>query len=991
MNRTLFFGLTGVALAAGLTAHMLRDRQLAYTPRHAMASADKGIKGAQEYLSMLRRNLNTGEVNPGDNLAMRKAVEAFERTNSNKAVGLNWIEMGPNNIGGRIRAIAVDPGTPGTLWAGGVSGGLWKSTNSGNTWSPVPAFNSWDGGQGLNNENLCISSIAILGNGHIYVATGNTFESPSGSGGSGFLGGGLFRSLDNGATFEPVPGATPTNFFNGSDWSIVNKIERHRTEPNKLWVGSDHGLKLFDEGSNSFSNVGPSAVANQLIRAMEISSDGQTMLVGVATDAYRSTDGGQNFELLDGTPGSGFPQTGIGRLEFAISPDDANYMYAMACDAAGRMSGVWASTDKGNNWTRIWPPGFGTNGVEALDIFRDNQQGFYDNVLAVRPGHPDELWLGGVELWKTTIAGPPVQLAIAQDFVGCFFCVHADVHEITFLDAQTCFVGCDGGVYRTDAAGQFFLACNRDLNITQFYSVAYDAKGRVSGGTQDNGSLYIPLNGNTVQESVDLTGGDGFDADISQLDGNIMFTSIYGGAVFRSSDGGNNFGDFYSNRITDLGEPGDLANGLGDFYTNLRLYEDPYDENSQDSLDLVKNTKLTDTLIVADVVGTPFNYISANCSAVPLTTTWQADWFPPGTDTLFPGDSLKLNLRLWDPVQSLFAVGFAGTDGVWVTRDALNFNKASEWWQVAGNSQQVGNVNCIEWSADGNHLFIGNTSGEIYRVSGFNTAYDSASADLASATRTLTGPTLIHSGSAIVTGLAPGPQDGNDLVATFGNYGGSQKVKRTSNALAGTVSWSNIWNVPSNIAGMPVYDAIVHAEDPDIVVVGTEFGIWATDDGGATWAVENNGLGKVPVFALRQQRWNWQNNPYSPDYVTNPYVIYAGTHGRGIFRTETLLGVGGPIGDGGSSSPIFNGLTIFPNPATANEQVNVNFNLRERTEVSVTVYDMTGRVVRTIARRSMPKGDQRLGFDVNGLGTGTYILELRAGDARQTGRFVVRN
>ncbi len=990
MNRFLLLGSLGVALVASIGAHTLRDRELAYTPRHVQAGPSEGIKGAQEWLSMMRRNVETGVVDPSDHFRTRKAVDAFERTHRSKAVGLTWEEMGPDNIGGRIRSIAVDRNNPTTLWAGGVSGGLWKSTNNGNNWSQVTSFTTFDGAQGVDNENLCISSIAILGNGHIYVATGSTFESPNGAGGSGFYGGGLYRSTDNGATFEPVPGAQPTSYFGGAEWSIIDKIEYHRTDANKLWVAYDRGLRLFDETTSTFATVN-GLPGTQKVRALESSTDGQTMLANVGSDVYISTDGGQNFQLLDDQNiGFGFPQSSFGRMELAISPDDANFMYAMAASNGGQMAGVWASTDRGQNWTRIWPPGFGTGAVPALDIFRDNQQGFYDNVLAVRPGHPDELWLGGVELWKTTIAGPPQQIAIAQDFVGCFFCVHADVHEITFVDENTCFVGCDGGVYRTDAAGQFFVSCNRDLNITQFYSVAYNAKGKVIGGAQDNGSLYIPLTGNTAMESVDLTGGDGFDADMSQLDPKIMFTSIYAGAVYRSNDEGNNFGDFYSNRITALGDPGNTDDGLGDFYTNLRLYEDPYDENSEDSLTYIRKTKLTDTLVVAEVVGTPFNYISANCSAVPLSTTWQADWFPAGVDTLFPGDSLNLNLRLWDPVQSLFAVGFAGTDGVWVTRDALNFNKATEWWQVATN---VGNVNCLEWSADGNHLFIGNTSGQVYRISGFSTAYDSAHADLTSSQRSLQGPVQIfNSGSAVISGLAPGPTDGNDLVVTLANYGGNGKVRRSSNALAASPTFANIWNVPTDLAGMPVYDAIIHAEDPDIVVVGTEFGVFSTDDNGATWSYESTGLAKVPVFAVRQQRWNWQNNPYGPAYVENPYVIYAGTHGRGFFRSTTLLGVNGPDGgDNGSSNALFSGLNIFPNPAAANEPVYVRFNLRERTEVSVNVYDVNGRLVRAVSRQTLPKGEQRIEVASTDLPTGTYILELRAGTGRQTGRFVVKN
>ena len=40
-----------------------------------------------------------------------------------------WRERGPNNIGGRTRAILIDKNDPErkTIWAGGVAGGIWKT------------------------------------------------------------------------------------------------------------------------------------------------------------------------------------------------------------------------------------------------------------------------------------------------------------------------------------------------------------------------------------------------------------------------------------------------------------------------------------------------------------------------------------------------------------------------------------------------------------------------------------------------------------------------------------------------------------------------------------------------------------------------------------------------------------------------------------------------------------------------------------------------
>src|SRR4029077_1108515 len=48
---------------------------------------------------------------------------------------LVWTERGPNNVGGRTRAFAVDVANPATLFAGSVAGGIWRSTNDGASWS----------------------------------------------------------------------------------------------------------------------------------------------------------------------------------------------------------------------------------------------------------------------------------------------------------------------------------------------------------------------------------------------------------------------------------------------------------------------------------------------------------------------------------------------------------------------------------------------------------------------------------------------------------------------------------------------------------------------------------------------------------------------------------------------------------------------------------------------------------------------------------------
>ena len=960
MNRSLRLGLPALALV-GLAAYWHHDNRMSYSPRED-ATSGAGFKGAMEWLSMVRSNVITGKVEDIDYLEMRKAAMAA-MAQQGKAVGLQWTEMGPSNVGGRTRSIVIDPTDQNTIWAGGVSGGLWKSTNGANTWQNVAGM----------DENAIVASIAFLGNGHLYVATGCMFDGPSGTGGSGFIGTGLYKSTDGGSSFTLVEGPTAP-WSTSAAFSSFSKIAADPANSDGLYVGHNAGFRYYDESDDTFT-VPTNIPTGSPCRAIEVSTDGSTVIVGInANQAYLSTNNGASFALISGNGAGQLTQTGVGRMEFAISPDDPDYIYALQSNGSGQMNGVFSSTDRGSTWSRIWPAGFGTNGVPSLDIFGDNSQGWYDNVCAVRPGNPEEVWVGGVSLWKTTLSGAPEQIALASDFPGCFICVHADVHEITFAGPNIAYIGCDGGVYKS-VDGLSFTSAVRDYNVTQFYSMAFSPKGRVLGGTQDNGTQYItgaappPFH----MDALDVFGGDGFDCEISQLNKNIMFATIYTGALARSNDEGNNFGGFYDTRILALGEPGDITgNGLGDFYTNIALHEDYDDENSPYEVENVVGVAEADippggTQLVwydGDVVGVPQSAVYTNMTGSTI----------PAGEPIGP-------LTLPDKVTSAFAVGFSGSDGVWVTRDALNFLDSVQWWQVATN---IGNVNCMAWSKSGNHLFCG-VGNNVVRISGFNGAYDFDHADLTGANYGSTmSVTSSASLGAVVTGLAPDPNDDTRLMVTLGQYGGSGKVRVSTNA-TGAMNFTSVWNVPTGLNGMPVYDGIIHAGNPNIMVVGTEFGIMATDDGGTSWAFENNNIPGVPTFAVRQQKMKWDTNPYGPDYVTNPWVIYAGTHGRGIWRTETLLG----IQPGITPNDPLSTLTVFPNPVT--DQATIGFSLNDRNAVSLRVYDMNGRLVVQQDLGARAPGTHRITVDMRQQVTGAYIAEMTAGASRRTARIVVQH
>ena len=88
-----------------------------------------------------------------------------------------WVERGPNNVGGRTKAIIFDPtdATFNTVVCGGISGGLWKNTNissAASAWTRITTLP-----ENLNVQNITIdpnnSSIWYVGTGESYTGDAN--------------------------------------------------------------------------------------------------------------------------------------------------------------------------------------------------------------------------------------------------------------------------------------------------------------------------------------------------------------------------------------------------------------------------------------------------------------------------------------------------------------------------------------------------------------------------------------------------------------------------------------------------------------------------------------------------------------------------------------------------------------------------------------------------------------------------------------------------
>ncbi|WP_284698684.1 PA domain-containing protein [Flavobacterium lacisediminis] len=125
----------------------------------------------------------------------------------------NWAERGPNNVGGRTRAIMFDPTdlTYNTVIAGGVSGGLWKNTNissAGSSWTRINI-----------PENLNVTSITFDPNNTSvwYAGTGEScvFGDVNGDG--------VWKTSNAGLTWSKVLGGiSGATYFSAASSVTIN-------------------------------------------------------------------------------------------------------------------------------------------------------------------------------------------------------------------------------------------------------------------------------------------------------------------------------------------------------------------------------------------------------------------------------------------------------------------------------------------------------------------------------------------------------------------------------------------------------------------------------------------------------------------------------------------------------------------------------------------------------------------------------------------------
>jgi len=243
--------------------------------------------------------------------------------------GVPFRNVGPTVFSGRVADLEVSPDDPTHFYVAYASGGLWKTTNNGMKFEPL-----------FDNEIvMTIGDIAVdWQRNTIWVGTGEVNSSRS-----SYAGVGMFKSEDGGKTWQHK-GLGESHH--------IGRVILHPNDPNTLWV----------------------AVLGHLYSSNE------------ERGVYKTTDGGETWKKVL------YSNENAGAIDLIIDENNPNVLYAATWERtrrswdfveSGEGSGIYKSTDGGENWTQInteksgFPMGKGVGRIGLANAKIDGKEVLY--------------------------------------------------------------------------------------------------------------------------------------------------------------------------------------------------------------------------------------------------------------------------------------------------------------------------------------------------------------------------------------------------------------------------------------------------------------------------------------------------------------------------------------------------------------------------------------------------------------------------------------
>ena len=942
-----------------------------YNPRNTSQAT------AQSFMKSIRANQETGLIDPS---WMLKTTKDSQTRNDE----LNWTSLGPDNYGSMTRGIVYDNQDPTnkTIYMGTMGGGVFKSENGGITWKTV-------------TENLMVSCMAQTKDGTIYIGTGDGRGAHNQNGLSDLN----YENSFYGTGIYTLKGTTLSQIENTS--AFVNDLAVYN---NKVYAATNEGIKCYDNGNWSVLIEGEAY-------GIEVCSDNDIVAV-VGNDIYMTDEESETgYKVITNGETNMLPSGNEYKI-IAVAPSDCNYIYVSYIKSDGATGNIYVTKDHGKTWNTAYVSS------SMYNIF--GGRGLLDNAIMVYPDNPNKLLVGGLNLWvikddigdgvyrlECISSGASFQIAQSNGaFYYNYLYIHYGIQSIAFnpSNVNEFFVGSEGGIfkgkyngdtgYTFEGANRYMIDAENHTSVTRMFSVGYAGDLNMTiGGCLDHGTINVFGDPNTnnittgsaiypndiattnaaeTYSSFDFAKAGGPCA-ISTINPQVMFVTATGDnspgtPLLRTETAGYDYDkDNFSYSVTD--EKSYITNSDA-FRTPIAFFEN---YNDTKSTTLAKFVNKGDTISAGETIT-----IKSNSQNYPFEYTL--------TEALPAGDSIEVQ----DIISSTLFVAVKGK--VYMTRDALSFGKKTEWWQIGTIS---GIPNALTISADGDIAYIGTIAGKLYKATGLSDIVDTTSFEMALSNTILNeieNASTIFNGQAI-TSIAINPNDNNEVIITLGNYG-------NSNYLFHSTDGSTFTAKQGNLPAMPVYSSLIEKQTGK-VFVGTENGIWTSDDM-VTWT-QDASIKNIPVMELKQQTQANHENKYeylvdeigevtTIEYpgIFNEGMIYIATYGRGLYKCDNYL-VELPEqneneNEEDGKQEVVN-LRVYPNPIV--NEAYIDFEVEDNTQVTVEVYDLSGRKVMSNLVGNFQEGSHQASFSVEGLRSGTYIVKVQAGSNSTTAKVMI--
>jgi hypothetical protein len=802
------------------------------------------------------------------------------------SVQFNWKEIGPDNMGGRVRSLVIRK--DGRLYAGAALGGLWTSNNDGKNWSPVTTFNKPQN----DNDNVClaVSSIAIDPNNEdiMIIGTGElAFKYPQELlginnmndyargwlGFSGLPGQGVFVSTDGGKTFSNNNATWADKNYPITDYKADNpwiSVQKVAVSGNTAFAATLYGLyvtndlfKTVVKPAETYRDIPadtiPSAkrLGNATVFDIEVSGD--NVYVTTADYLFISRDKGQTFSEAYGgvrlyrdpfANQADINPTLKGRMEVAVAPSDPNIVYLVETSGKGFITGTWISRDAGKNWEYTLIP---VNELVARNFNVSLSQGVTSLSLQVHSTNPEMIFLGSGRMaifrrekgWQ--IPGYPLETYPWNPMY-----IPQGVNTITPhpTDRNLYYLGTNREIIRMRITPPYsgvkdttirFEPATGNFNASGVISVAINGFGTIVASTENAGVVLKDAKTETgsfriIQEPSRANDGTGSPMGLitaSALDTSHFLTSAGGLKIKRTLDAGNSY------------EPLNTSAKAADTcFKDYTITED---------ITRVQ-TYGTTPFVLKETINPKNPYVSYNFVRFDRYNDQIRKAMLSGRDSF----NIEMKQYVYAASRSnVFRVTNPfNTSGRVVGKQRERDTILVPMWNILnertnlferGEASPTGVISCVAVAPNDKKqtVYVGTVDGRLFRITSANNGCIRSGENYVvnpefSITQII-APGMATAnendvfGERWLTSITVKPDQPDTVIVTFGGYdepgtnNNSSMVYATFNASAPKPDFHSLHSI-TTLPYMPIYSAMFNPKDPNgWLALGTENGIYVTD------------------------------------------------------------------------------------------------------------------------------------------------------------------